>query len=355
MALGFRKDITQIDKPSILKGLRDIHVVQLSASKYGFHNLVLSQNGEVYAFGTSPCGALGLDYDDLDNEFPVETSKDKGSITRLVSRIHFFRQRGLEQKLVYLSCKPTLLRITKTIPVKHVECGGRHSVFITDDGLAYTFGDNSRGQLGLGQDDILPSDLIEGESKNPTGTQVTRKQAKATAARYGDMVNNNVIQAKRIWFITEPVLMSKIKFRVIKCGEDHSIGVGEDGVFYGWGANCCGQLGLGSLLDVYTPTGMVRLKGEKYIHLALGAKHTLCLSQNQHFGYPRLQSFGSNSQGQLGTGIEDDVRVYPSPLDQSLFKTQNLKDVREYEHLFYVAAASNHSFAVNRKWGSVAV
>merc|ERR1719262_2030390 len=98
------------------KQLQDLRAVQVATSPCATgqaHTLVLNTDGEVYCFGTSALGALGQGPD--------------------------VRQTA-----------PLLLRMTKTVPIRQIAAGARHSMLVADDGSVYSFGENRRGQLGLG-------------------------------------------------------------------------------------------------------------------------------------------------------------------------------------------------------------
>merc|ERR1719160_1147850 len=104
-------------KPGSQNMSADMSAVQIVTSKAATgqaHTMVLNADGEVYTFGTSAFGAMGQGPD--------------------------VRQTA-----------PLLLRITKSIQVRQIAAGSRYSLLVTDDGQVYTFGENRRGQLGLGE------------------------------------------------------------------------------------------------------------------------------------------------------------------------------------------------------------
>ena len=45
---------------------------------------------------------------------------------------------------------PTLTENTIAGPAEQLDCGSQHTVVLSQTGNVYTFGDNSQGQLGLG-------------------------------------------------------------------------------------------------------------------------------------------------------------------------------------------------------------
>ena len=71
-------------------------------------------------------------------------------------RVYMWGKNDRAQCGVTLSSKtqalfaPQLLDFESSHPVEYVECGDAHSALLTTSGALYTFGDNSMGQLGLG-------------------------------------------------------------------------------------------------------------------------------------------------------------------------------------------------------------
>uniref|UniRef100_A0A3P8WAI2 Uncharacterized protein n=1 Tax=Cynoglossus semilaevis TaxID=244447 RepID=A0A3P8WAI2_CYNSE len=89
-------------------------------------------------------------------------------------------------------------------PVSQVACGSSHSVVLTKDGQVYTWGEDSRGQLGLG-------------NRRTAGT----------------------------WSPQHLTSLSALPLVDVAAGGDQSFVVSVSGAVLGWGRNQCGQLGLG--------------------------------------------------------------------------------------------------------------
>ena len=79
---------------------------------------------------------------------------------------------------------------------------------------------------------------------------------------------------------------------------------GADMVLLAWGANSCGQLGLGCATEVEAKPREVQLgellEGETVVEVVGGGAHTLLLTS-----YNRVLGCGSNISGQLGLGTLD--------------------------------------------------
>jgi len=279
MELGMRKEISQVAIPARIKSLKEamtrkpglanssmeMNAVQIATSRSATgqaHTLVLNNDGEVYTFGTSAFGAMGQGPD-------VKQSA------------------------------PLLLRMTKSVHIRQIAAGSRYSLLVSDDGAVYTFGENRRGQLGIG-----PAQKHVDEPERVLGP-----------------------------LTDDPV-------RLVAVGDEHVIVQTESGGVFSWGANANGQLGNGRISDCAVPTKVQKLPTQGLVSMACGAQHTLVVTDDGH----KVWAFGSNTQGQLGQGNrsmnEEKVRVFPA-LIQTLSNQANRAIVQ-------VVAAANHSLALSK-------
>jgi alpha-tubulin suppressor-like RCC1 family protein len=77
----------------------------------------------------------------------------------------------------------------------------------------------------------------------------------------------------------------------------HSFILCEDGSLFGFGANSCGQLGLGHTNHQLTPQQLILPEEKKPIQISLGFSHSFILCEDSS-----LFCFGNNCYGQLGLG-----------------------------------------------------
>uniref|UniRef100_A0A3Q3IRJ6 Uncharacterized protein n=1 Tax=Monopterus albus TaxID=43700 RepID=A0A3Q3IRJ6_MONAL len=173
--------------------------------------------------------------------------------------------------VVFCSCSTRPLEVFCKIPVSQVACGSQHSVALTKsklksgeikcrlqyyrehcssqgsgdvptDGQVYTWGLDSRGQLGLGN-----------------------RRCSTSSPRHLQF-------------------LSAIPLVQIAAGGEQSFALSVSGGVFGWGRNDCGQLGLGD------ETGTV-----KTIHVSCGKDHSAILTKDGV-----VFTFGSGQYGQLG-------------------------------------------------------
>ncbi|XP_024138390.1 probable E3 ubiquitin-protein ligase HERC4 isoform X2 [Oryzias melastigma] len=148
---------------------------------------------------------------------------------------------------------PRMLEPFCSIPVSQVACGSRHTVALTKEGQVYSWGQNSRGQLGLGK----------------KGSSISSPQHVRSLS-------------------TMPLVQ-------VSAGDDQSFALSVSGSVFGWGRNDCGQLGLGDSRDRNAPTSVDSLNLKKTVSISCGKDHTAVLTK-----HGTVFTFGSGQFGQLG-------------------------------------------------------
>jgi alpha-tubulin suppressor-like RCC1 family protein len=133
---------------------------------------------------------------------------------------------------------------------KSIACGGYHTVSIKTDGSLWTWGFNSRGQLGV--------------------NNTTNRSTPVTTILGG----NN--------------------WKSVACGRNHIISLKTDGTLWVWGRNSSGQLGINGGPDRSTPVTTL-LGGNNWKSIAGGGYHTVAIKSDGS-----LWTWGSNIRGQLG-------------------------------------------------------
>ncbi|BBM98942.1 hypothetical protein MPTK1_1g17400 [Marchantia polymorpha subsp. ruderalis] len=153
--------------------------------------------------------------------------------------------------------EPTVCESLAELEPIAVACGGAHTLVLTDEGRVLATGLNDHGQLGAEQLDTHQSQFVE------------------------------VVRG----------LPSRCVH--IAAGYNHSGAITDDGAVYVWGSNAHGQLGLGKKAEklVHDPTRVEALRGIRVKKLALGAEHSLALSEDGD-----VLSWGNGSSGRLGHG-----------------------------------------------------
>ena len=153
--------------------------------------------------------------------------------------------------------EPTVVHYFREKRVLEICCGGQHSGVICASNEIFFWGDSSSGQCGIGDIKLV--------------TQPSRVQFERFNARDTREINPSPQQDKDEKK-NEPVIIQ------IACGDSHSLAVSVDGEVWSWGTGC--QLGHGGEIDQVTiPTQIKFLIGKHVTSVACGAYHSLAVVQ----------------------------------------------------------------------------
>ena len=270
----------------------------------GSHSFILTEDGEVYAFGNNKNGQLGLD-DNLERLIPTK-----------IDSTHYGNKKIIE-----------------------ISAGSLHSLILTEDGEVYAFGNNKKGQLGLNDTDerLVPTKIDSNYYGNKKITQISTgdshsliltEDGEVYAFGYngkGQLGLNNK---------TDRLVPTKIdsthygnkKIAQIFAGSLHSFVLTEDGEIYAFGLNGNGQLGLNDKTDRLVPTKIdsTHYGNKKITQISLGGLHSLILTEDGE-----AYAFGYNKKGQLGLGYVEEYLI-PTKINST-------------EKIIQIAAGGSHS------------
>ncbi|KAK2852330.1 hypothetical protein Q7C36_007531 [Tachysurus vachellii] len=150
---------------------------------------------------------------------------------------------------------PQLLETLCGIPLTQISAGGDHSFALSLSGAVFGWGRNCAGQLGLGDRDD-----------------------------------------RHVPVCVKSLNLKKTVF--ISCGEHHTAVLTKGGLMLTFGSGRYGQLGHNSLRDEHQPRVVAEFWGSKVSQIACGQHHTLALVESSNTIY----SFGCGEQAQLGNG-----------------------------------------------------
>lgn len=200
-------------------------------------------------------------------------------------------------------------------------CSAAHSVLISENGEAYTFGRNNCGQLGFGDNN-------------------TRYVPELIPALEGQQI----IHAA--------------------CGRNHTLFATDKGSVYACGDNKSGQCGIGTTAtkQVLKPT-RIKYNGPPIIRVGCGAEFSMILdiSGRLHsFGLPEYGQLGHNSDGKFfvtSTKLSFHFETIPKAIEFYYEKTKDgrVAPIRDVEIVDF-ACGNNHTVAIDSKrraysWG----
>lgn len=224
------------------------------------HSVVLDGSGHALAFGENSKGQLGI------GQRPAVTAVDSAS------------QAGQFHRT------PTRMVLPPGVFVISADCGGTHTLLMTDDGRVYGCGGNDQGQLGAGssQERWAPAPVLITQNSRPQTAP-----GAASASTGADPSSSSCCRARRV-----------------SCGFSHSLllsPVGAVWVLGGrGGAAASAEAAIPANSGLATPSWRVRgyLEHMPADDVVAGGGHALCISNENVF------SFGVGSSGQLGDGSE---------------------------------------------------
>ncbi len=231
--------------PTKVAALDDETVVDVSSGTS--HTLVLTADGDVYAFGSNIDGQIGS---------PAGLDEDGQPIREILSPL---RVEGLPDNVVSITAD------TKT------------SFAVTADGKVYGWGENKFGQIGVGTDngdgtftpnadDILTPTLIEGLPDNVVDVQGGARWVIALTedgdvyawgpndvGPTGGLDGDPAAESDGTFFPTKIAGLDNVNVVEIASGPNSIIAVADDGTVFTFGSNSDGRLGYSSDGSVYEP------------------------------------------------------------------------------------------------------
>ena len=176
-----------------------------------------------------------------------------------------------------------------------------HCVCLDNYGNVFTFGNNNRGQLGIGED--VSHTSIPQKVNLPPCAQISCGEyftmclsESGEVYSFGYNQNGQLGLGNNEEIYNSPQVISSLKgVEFIECGGDHVFCKSLHNEIYCWGNNEYGQLGLGNTDNQNTPILCSSLSNEDVIDIKCGYNHTLVLTSNGD-----VLSCGSNYLSQLG-------------------------------------------------------
>ena len=224
-----------------------------------------------------------------------------------------------------------------------VALGADHGIVVGESGDVFTWGMNSRGQLGTGDKNSraiptrvvgLPAPVRQvAAGGEHTGIVTQTGELFMCGDGRGGKVGTGELQDR-----TTPTLLARVLFEgeavlMVACGCDHTMVVTEGGKVFTFGSGSFGQLGHGDLNQQLTPkqVPVEAFNGEQIVMVAGGFVHSIALSAAGN-----VFTWGHNATGQLGHNNLQSETV-PRQVDTAWFDEKKVA---------YVAAGFQYSVAV---------
>ncbi|KAK6485489.1 X-linked retinitis pigmentosa GTPase regulator-like isoform X1 [Huso huso] len=274
-----------VNKPTCVKALKSENVKLTACGRN--HTIVYTAKGNIYTAGGNNEGQLGLgDTEERTSFHQVDFFTGQCKIKQLAAGSNISAALAEDGRLFMWGdnsegqiglgneshvCVPHEVDVGK--PVTWVSCGYYHSALVTADGELYTFGESDHGKLGLPPEQL----------------------------------NNNRV----------PQLVQGISAQVTRvvCGGGHTVALTDDDV-YTFGLGQFGQLGHGTFtFEAALPKAVEHFRKRKVSHIACGENHTAVITDNG-----LLYTFGDGRHGKLGLGDENFTNQFKPTLCSRFLK-----------------------------------
>ncbi|KAG7215772.1 hypothetical protein INR49_021895, partial [Caranx melampygus] len=296
--------------------LKNDHPVHIACGQE--HTAVVTENGRLLVSGSNTWGQLGLGLKPAASK-PVSV-KGRGTVYGTGSNQD--GQLGLGHcisttsfHLLHPFCNPAAFRM--------LSAGCNTSAALTEDGRLFMWGDNSVGQIGLG-DEIFaaePRELNVGEAVTWVSCGYYHSAfvtVNGDLYTFGDCANGRLgLNSKQLANHRVPQKVQGILGRVIQvsCGGEHTVALTEENV-YTFGRGQYGQLGHGTFLyEVDLPKPLEHFSNRSIRHIVCGESHTAVVTNSG-----LLYTFGDGRHGKLGLGEENFINHFSPTLNTRFLK-----------------------------------
>ena len=276
------------------------------------HGMAVTVDGSVYVWGDASDGKLGLvDHKEIE-PFPKVIP-------------------GLDLRAMLDDEDKGKKRPVNSTKIVGVAANDFCTAVVTDAGEIKIWGNNTEGQLGVGDEEIEEEEDIIAEDEDETTQH--RKALKDTKDLYDPT------------FIPFFHSSKTIKVARVAAAGNHFFVITLTGMVYGWGSNRYGQLGLDSDSQIITQPALLKsFRMMKVRRIATSPKHTaFVMDSGETF------MCGNVNNGKLGLGIsllEGETK--------SVFIPRQLRSIVNVDR---VACGSDHTFVYSMagklfSWGS---
>jgi alpha-tubulin suppressor-like RCC1 family protein len=228
---------------------------------------------------------------------------------------------------------------------KSVYGGVNYSLGIKNDGSLWSWGENGKGQLGIGVDlgiDISPRVTPQrvGSSNDwsyaTCGNHALALKSDGSLWAWG---NNDVgaLGDGTTIVRSAPIKIGTSTWKTISAGNLHSLGIKTDGTLWVWGYNFNYQLGDGTKVDRYEPMQVGTASNFKSIS-AGGEEFSIAID-----ALGSRWATGANSRGQLGDGTGVLKRYFTETVCESL----GIKDIATTENITVYPNPFKESLKIN--------
>uniref|UniRef100_H3B6S6 X-linked retinitis pigmentosa GTPase regulator n=1 Tax=Latimeria chalumnae TaxID=7897 RepID=H3B6S6_LATCH len=281
------------------------------------HTALVTGNGKLYMFGSNNWGQLGLGTKTTVNK-PTCVKALKSEKVKLVAcgRSHTLTYTGMYPNFSFgiatkqfnSTLNDSKNRFSFGLLIMEILNGFRNKSFVSVDGKLFMWGDNSEGQIGLGEkSNVCVPHLVDIRKQISWVSCGYYHSALVTAGgelyTFGESENGKLgLPSEKLENTRVPKRVPEISGKVIlvACGGGHTVAL-TDHNLYTFGLGQFGQLGHGTLIfESHKPKVVEQLQNRNVQFVECGENHTAVITDNG-----LLYTFGDGRHGKLGLGDEN--------------------------------------------------
>jgi len=363
--LGLGEDVMEKSRPGLVSSLSD--AVDIVAG--GMHTVVLTKNGEVFTFGCNDEGSLGRNVEEeeecfepgkvaIDGKVVMISAGDSHSAALTEDGRVFawgtFRDSSGPIGLTKAGIQKTPLRMFSEVAVQKISSGSDHLVALSMDGHIFTLGNSEQGQLGRvperfahrggrhGLELLLMSDKLRMKRKSDVvqdvwaGSYNTIVRTDKNEIYVMGLNNYNQLgialeKGLTFYMPTRSASLEAADIESLSFGQHHTLFLNRSHGALALGRSEYGRLGLGDgCEDAKIPT-LIKSLAKDVIEVKCGSVVSYAVTEDG-----KCYSWGMGTNGQLGTGEEDDVT------EPHLMKSKQL----ENRHVIAVSSGGQHTVLI---------
>ena len=188
-------------------------------------------------------------------------------------------------------------------------CGNEHTITLSNDGTAYSFGRNNEGALGLGHGDDAPvptpiPNLPKIKMISCGGYFTVCVDQEGFIWSFGENGLGQLGTGNTTNFNVPQKLQDIPPVHSVSCGSDHTLMITNDDNLWSWGENSDGQLCIGHEENQMKPQ---KTSFSDILKISAGFRHSIFQSNKGE-----IFSCGHNEVGQCGLGHFDELQITPS-------------------------------------------
>ncbi|XP_045102157.1 X-linked retinitis pigmentosa GTPase regulator-like isoform X2 [Portunus trituberculatus] len=300
LGLGTTKPVL---KPSCVKSIKPEKVVHIGCGRS--HTIAACFSGGVYAWGHNGDGQLGTG-DHVDHLSPVQILKLEAPAAGVAAgcahsivltengELYVWGNNNEGQLGMDVGEQLTPALVTLPEPVVNVACGYYHNVATSVSGQVYTWGESDHGKLGLTdsllafhrhpQEMILPEKVVQVAAGSAHTLLLTENGViySCGLGSSGELGQNG---GRQECWLPKPIMETDGKLVVaIAAGANHSSAITADGFLLTWGCGRHGKLCQGeeNFASHFTPGLVRRLRHIRVVLVGCGGCHTMVLGCRRH-------------------------------------------------------------------------